>query len=88
MKTMDRMEGVSRTVERSSSAQGVQDVSGLGFLGLVVGILAGFLASFYWIIPLFPKDKAIGNLTVMTIVVVAAMTIGGAIGYLATRRRA
>ena len=75
-----------RTPVRNSSAQGVQDVSGLGFLGLTLGILAGFFASFYWIIPLFPKVKAVGDLTVMTTVVMAAMAIGGALGYLATRR--
>ncbi len=79
---------VSRTPARDSSAHGVQDVSGLGFLGLTFGILVGFFGSFYWIIPLFPKVKAVGNLTMMTTVVVAAMTIGGALGYLATRRKA
>jgi len=86
VKATDRTERNSRTAAHGSSAPGVQDASGVGLFGLTLGILAGFLASFYWIVPFFPKVKAMGNLTVMTAVVVVAMASGGALGYLASRR--
>jgi hypothetical protein len=68
-------------------ATGCQDVSGWGLAGLTAGIVAGFLISFYWLIPLFPTVKTTGVLTLMTASVMAAMTLGGAVGYWATRRK-
>lgn len=70
------------------SDRGVQDTSGWGLLGLTIGILGGFAAAYYWVIPIFPRVKTTGVITAMTALVVAAMTIGGALGYLATRRPA
>ena len=70
------------------SDRGVQDTSGWGLLGLTIGILVGFAVAYYWVVPLFPRVKTTGVITVMTVLVAAAMTIGGALGYLATRRRA
>ncbi len=78
---------MTQSPQRSSTQAGVQDKTGWGFAGLTLGIVGGFLAAFYFVVPLFPKVKATGNVTMMTVVVVAAMTIGGAIGYIATRRR-
>jgi hypothetical protein len=66
---------------------GVEDVSGLGLVGLTLGILLGFVAGCFWAVPLFPKSKSVEILTAMTTVVVALMTIGGGLGYLMTRRR-
>ena len=53
-----------------------------------VTFLVGFAVAYYWVVPLFPRVKTTGVITVMTTLVAAAMTIGGALGYLATRRRA
>ena len=74
-------------VHPSPGARGVQDRAGWGLLGLTFGILAGFALSMYVLIPLFPKTDTTGSLTVMTAIAVAAMTVGGTLGYLATRRR-
>lgn len=68
-------------------AKGCQDVSGWGLAGLTAGIVAGFLISYFWLIPLFPRVQTTGVLTLMTAIVAAAMTLGGAVGYLATRRK-
>ncbi|HEX9867017.1 MAG TPA: hypothetical protein VGC99_00230 [Candidatus Tectomicrobia bacterium] len=68
-------------------AKGCQDVSGWGLAGLTAGIVAGFVIAYYWLIPLFPRAKTTGVLTLMTTIVVAAMTLGGVVGYLATRRK-
>lgn len=77
----------SRAGVLESAQRGVQDVSGWGLLGLTIGILAGFVIAYYWLVPLFPKVKTTAVITLMTTVVMAAMTLGGVIGYLATRRR-
>lgn len=69
------------------TAKGVQDVSGWGLAGLTAGIVVGFAIAYYGIIRLLPTDKTTGTLTLLTTIVVAAMTIGGAIGYLVTRRK-
>jgi hypothetical protein len=74
-------------VADDSMERGVQDRSGLGFVGMTLGVVAGFLLAFYYLVPAFPRDKATANLTLMTSVVMAAMTTGGAIGYILTRRR-
>ena len=76
------------TPQHSAATEGVQDRSGWGLLGMAVGILLGFYASFAWIVPLFPKDKTTMSLILLTTIVVVAMTMGGAIGYLTTRRKA
>jgi hypothetical protein len=68
-------------------AKGCQDVSGWGLAGLTAGIVAGFLISYYWLIPLFPRVQTTGVLTLMTAIVAAAMTLGGVVGYWATRRK-
>jgi hypothetical protein len=67
--------------------RGCQDVSGWGLAGLTAGIIAGFLIAYYGLIPLFPRIETTGMLTLMTALVVTAMTLGGAVGYLATRRK-
>ena len=72
----------------SADAGGTQDKSGWGIVGMTLGILAAYILVFYFVVPLFPKDKGTLNVTLMTTVVTAAMTIGGAIGYLVTRRKA
>ncbi len=82
-----QQESSSSTPVPDATARGVQDVSGWGLAGLTLGIVAGFAASFYWLVPLFPKVRTTGNITLMTVLVVAAMTLGGTIGYLATRRK-
>lgn len=66
---------------------GTQDTSGWGLAGLTLGIVAGFLSVFYLVVPLFPKVKATGPLTLMTVLAVAAMTFCGTIGYQLTRRK-
>lgn len=71
-----------------ATAGGTQDKSGWGMLGMTAGILLGFFLCFWFLVPLFPKDKGTFNVTVMTTLVTAAMTIGGAVGYLALRRKA
>ena len=60
---------------------------GWGLLATGAGILLGFLASFFVVLPWFPKDSGTWNLTMMTAVVTAAMTLGGAAGYLLVHRR-
>lgn len=76
----------ARAVERGTG--GTQDRSGWGLLGMTLGILLGFFITFYFLVPLFPKSNATLNLTLMTTLVIAAMTAGGAVGYLALRRKA
>jgi len=90
MNALSKQDSRPRTpaLEASPRAPGVEDASGWGLLGLTLGILAGFAASLYLVIPLFPTVHATGSLTVMTVLVVAAMTMGGGIGYLATRGKA
>jgi hypothetical protein len=51
-----------------------------------VGIVGGFMASVPFAVALFPKPVGNWSLTVMTTLVVVAMTVGGALGYLLTRR--
>ena len=70
----------------SRQGLGFEDPSGWGLLGLTLGVLTGFAVSLYLVIPLFPRAHATGSLTVMTALVVVAMTLGGGVGYLATRR--
>lgn len=65
----------------------VEDKSGRGLFGLTAGLLIGFFASYYWLVPLFPKVKSVPIVTLMTTVVAAAMVVGGAIGYIATRKK-
>ena len=60
---------------------------GWGLLLTYAGILLGFAAAFFVVLPWFPKDNGTFNLTVMTTVVTAAMTLGGAAGYLLAHRR-
>jgi hypothetical protein len=67
-------------------AKGCQDVSGWGLAGLTGGIAVGFITAYYWLIPLVPKVKTTAALTLMTAIVVAAMTLGGAVGYWAMRQ--
>ena len=69
------------------TARGVQDVSGWGLAGLTAGIVLGFVLAYYGLLPLFPRVKTTGMLTLMTTMVVAAMTLGGAVGYVVTRRK-
>ena len=69
------------------TVKGVHDVSGRGLAGLTAGIIGGFIIAYYGIIRLFPTDKTTGTLTLLTTIVVAAMTIGGAVGYVLTRRK-
>jgi hypothetical protein len=78
---------VSPRDPRSDDSTGAQDTAGWGLLGLTLGVLIGFFGSFYGLIPLFPRGGDVLMLTIMTAIVTAAMTIGGAVGYLATRRR-
>jgi hypothetical protein len=78
----------SKQDAHSASEGWTQDKAGWGMLGMTVGILAAYFLVFYFLIPLFPKDKATLNVTLMTTLVTAAMTIGGALGYLALRRKA
>lgn len=70
-----------------SSDSGVQDRSGWGLLGLIVGVLAGLALSFLLVLPMLPKDKGTLMITLMTTIVTGAMTLGGALGYLAGRRK-
>ncbi len=65
----------------------VEDTSGRGLFGLTAGLLIGFFASYYWLIPLLPQAKTVPSVTLMTTVVAAAMVIGGAIGYIVTRKK-
>jgi hypothetical protein len=87
MNTSRRGGSRSQTPLLDPNQRGVQDTSGYGFLGLTVGTLAGFAASYWGLVPLFPKVKTTEIITLMTTVVVAAMTLGGALGYVATRRK-
>ena len=65
----------------------VEDKSGRGLIGLTAGLLIGFFGSYYWLIPLLPQAKTVPNVTIMTTVASAAMVIGGAAGYIATRKK-
>ena len=87
MKTTCQGGSSSPTPICDSYQRGVQDTSGYGMLGLTVGTLAGFAASYYGLVPLFPKVKTTEIITLMTTVVVVAMTLGGAVGYVSTRRK-
>ncbi len=68
------------------TARGIQDASGWGLLGLTVGALAGFALSLQLAVRLFSRPVGTWGLTAMTTLVVAAMTVGGGIGYWLTRR--
>jgi hypothetical protein len=73
-------------VTSSRGRDGVADVSGWGLLGLTVGVLSGFLLGCFQIVPLFPPSNSPAVLTMMTTAVVGLMTVGGAVGYLVSRR--
>jgi hypothetical protein len=79
---------VSQQIRSEQTGRGVEDTAGWGFLGLTLGIVGGFVVSVPLLVPLFPKPVGNWALTVMTCLVVIAMTIGGAVGYLVTRRAA
>jgi hypothetical protein len=71
----------------SSAPVAVSPDRGWGLLATAAGILLGFLVSFLVVLPWFPKDGGTWNLTMMTAVVTAAMTLGGAAGYLLVHGR-
>jgi hypothetical protein len=79
---------VNQQTRSDRTGRGVEDTAGWGFLGLTLGIVGSFVVSVPLLVPFFPKPAGNWALTVMTALVVIAMTIGGAVGYLVTRRAA
>lgn len=81
------MTSTDQPADSSGAESGTQDVAGWGLLGLTVGTLAGFFLAYYGVIRMLPKTDSTLMITVMTSITVVAMTLGGGIGYVATRKK-
>ena len=81
------MTSTGQPAHSNRAESGPQDVSGWGLLGMTVGTVTGFFLALYGAMPMLPKDHSTLMITFMTSITVAAMVLGGGIGYIATRKK-
>lgn len=81
------MTSTDQSADGGRAESGTQDVAGWGLLGLTAGTVAGFFLAYYGALPLLPKYDSTLMVTIMTTITVVAMTLGGGIGYIATRKK-
>lgn len=77
----------SNIATESMPAEGIQDKSGWGLLGLTLGILVGFFAPYFLAMPMFPKVQDALVIATATTLTVASMTLGGLAGYFLLRKK-